>query len=336
MTRPEPRIQTTSLLILSAVALGFALYWLRDVMIPFVVAVFAAFGLAPTIEFQTERLRIPRIFAIATTLVGAGLMLAGLAGVITISVNELVANSGAYQRRLEELVNELSTTFHLDEIGLGLGDGPFSTGNIGRALLGTANAVLNVISQGILVMIFLVFLLAGGSSTAPRGAVWTEVESQIRRYLVTKVAISAGTGACVGAVLLAFDIDLAMAFGFFAFLLNFIPNIGSVIATLLPIPVVLVNPSVSWTVGVLAIAIPGGIQFVMGNVIEPRILGRSLELHPAVILLSLMIWGTLWGIVGMFLATPLTAILRILLERSEVTAPVAHLMAGRIDHLRSR
>ena len=323
---------------LSAVALGFTLHWLRDVMIPFVVAIFAAFGLSPTIDFQVRRLRIPRPLAIVTTLVASGLLLASLAAVIKVSVDELFLNAESYQRRLEELTAEVATAFRFGELDLwpSGAESPISTTNVRRFLLGTANAVLGVVSQGLVVMIFLLFLLAGGGGTGPRGVVWSEVESQIRLYLVTKVAISAATGVLVGGVLLLLGVDLAMAFGFFAFLLNFIPNIGSVFATLLPLPVVLVNPEVSWTVAVLAIVVPGAIQFGLGNVVEPSILGRSLELHPVVILLSLMIWGALWGIVGMFLATPLTAILRILLEQSPVTAPVAHLMAGRIDDLRSR
>ena len=125
-------------------------------------------------------------------------------------------------------------------------------------------------------------------------------------------------------------IDLALAFGIFAFLLNFIPSLGSVVATFLPLPIVLVTEDMTLATGIMAIAIPGAIQFSVGNVIEPKVMGKSLELHPVTILVALIFWGTLWGVVGMFLAVPITAVLRILLGRLEVTRPAAALLEGRL------
>ena len=138
------------------------------------------------------------------------------------------------------------------------------------------------------------------------------------------------TGFLVGLILYLLGVDLALVFGFLAFLLNFIPSIGSIIATLLPLPIILVSPDASWTIAVLAIALPGTVQLVIGNIITPKVLGDSLDLHPIVILMALIFWGVLWGIVGMLLATPMTAVLKILLERYELTRPVARVMAGRL------
>jgi AI-2 transport protein TqsA len=159
--------------------------------------------------------------------------------------------------------------------------------------------------------------------------VWEEIERRIERYLVAKVTISAITGTLVGLILSALGVDLALVFGFLAFLLNFIPSIGSIIATLLPLPVILVSPEVSWTTVGLALALPGALQFVIGNVVEPSIIGDSLDLNPIVILMALIFWGVLWGVVGMLLAAPITAVMKILLERYELTRPVARVMAGR-------
>jgi AI-2 transport protein TqsA len=157
-----------------------------------------------------------------------------------------------------------------------------------------------------------------------------EIESRIERYVALKALLSGATGILVGGVLAVLGIDLAMVFGLFAFLLNFIPSIGSVVATLLPLPVVLVSPDVSLGTAVLAIAIPGAIQFGIGNVLEPKLMGDALDLHPITILMALIVWGMLWGIVGMLLATPITAIMRMLFERLEMTRPLANLLAGRI------
>ena len=130
-------------------------------------------------------------------------------------------------------------------------------------------------------------------------------------------------------------VDLALVFGLLAFLLNFIPSVGSIIATLLPVPVVVVSPDISTTTAILAILLPSLIQIVIGNIIEPKVMGEALDLHPIVILMALIVWGMLWGVVGMLLATPMTAILKILFERLEPMAPVAQVLAGRLDAFRS-
>ena len=180
--------------------------------------------------------------------------------------------------------------------------------------------------------VFVIFLLIGRSAR-PRGSVWAEVESRVQRYLGIKFLVSLVTGFSVGSVLSFLGVPYALMFGLLSFLLNFIPSVGSVIATVLPLPVVMVDPSLSGSTAVLAIALPGAIQLTMGNFIEPKIYGESLGLHPVVTLMSLVLWGTLWGVVGMFLAAPLAAIVQILLGRLEHTRPFAEAMAGRLDPL---
>ena len=129
--------------------------------------------------------------------------------------------------------------------------------------------------------------------------------------------LSMATGALVGVILAILGVDLAMVFGILAFVLNFIPNIGSLIAIVLPLPLVLVDPEFTLTLLVLAIALPGAVQMVIGNVIEPMWMGRKLGLSTVVVFLSLVVWGWIWGPVGMLLSVPLTMIIKILLEDSE-------------------
>ncbi len=336
----ERRIQTVCLLILSTVAIAAALYWLRAVMIPFVLAVFLAFGLSPFIDLQMRYLRVPRALAVLETVVVGFVILSLLAGLVSISLRQLTANVGAYQAQIEQLAKQ--ATLLLERFGINppTAFNPLSlvsVGTIGSMLVGTTNAILGILSQGLLVMIFLFFLLIGRTPGArPISGIWGEVESRIKLYIVTKVLTSAATGGLVGTVLWLLGVDLALVFGLFAFLLNFIPNVGSIVATLLPLPVVLMSPDASATTAVLAIAVPSVIQFVIGSVVEPNIMGSSLDLHPVAILLALVVWGTLWGIVGMLLATPITAVMKILFEKMELTAPMAELLAGRLDRLGSR
>jgi AI-2 transport protein TqsA len=126
----------------------------------------------------------------------------------------------------------------------------------------------------------------------------------------------------------------AIVFALLAFLLNFIPNIGPIIASLLPLPLIILSPELSVFSMVMVILLTTGVQFVSGNVVEPKIMGDSFELHPVAVLLTLMLWGMIWGIIGMILATPVTAAIKILLERFERTRPIAEVLAGRFDAVR--
>ncbi len=303
-------------------------------MIPFVLALFFSVALSPFIDLQVRLLRMPNGVAVTATLTLGFVILTLLGTLVSASVSELTANAAAYQQQIERLPQYVEDA--LASYGIRTPDAfsPISLiqpGTIGGLLMSTTNAVVGVLSQGTLVMIFLFFLLAGRTVTPEATAgVWAQIESRIKRYVVTKVVTSGTTGSLVFMVLSILDIDLALVFGLFAFLLNFIPSIGSVIATLLPLPVVLFNPELSATTAAFAIGIPAAIQFTIGNIIEPKLMGTSLDLHPVTILLALVVWGTLWGIVGMLLATPITAVMKIFFEKLDLTAPLGEILAGRI------
>lgn len=335
----EQRIQTVCLLVLAVFAVGVGLYWLSSVMIPFVLALFFAIGLSPVIDWQMRYLRAPRAIAVAGAF-AVGILLLGLVStLVTTSVAQLTRNAGRYQARIQQFIEALAAAVPAERLGIDpamIADplSQMSATSIGPLLMGTTNALLGVLSNGLLVLVFLLFFLLGDSGASPT-SLWGEARQRVRVYIIAKAAISAVTGLSVAVVLGILGVDLAMVFGLFAFLLNFIPSVGSVIATLLPLPVVLFSPDLSVTAAVLAMVVPASLQMVIGNVIDPKVTGGSLDLHPVTVLVALMLWGVLWGIVGMFLATPLTAVIKILCERSDVTRPVAQLLAGRIETPRS-
>lgn len=344
MTKPSTgwqRTQTICLVVLTVLAVGSALHWLAPVMIPFVLAVFGALILSPLIEFQVDRLRMPRNAAIGVTLVLAFLLFGGVGTLVSASVSQLAANAAGYQQKALALLNAGMAWLPLEHFGIeeAAVTGPlkkFSVGTLGSMLLGTTNAILDILSKGLVVLIFLLFLLLGASGQGPPpDSTWAQIDARIKRYLVAKAALSAATGLLVGVILAALGVDLALVFGLFAFLLNFIPSIGSVIATLLPLPVVIASPTLSPTLAILAIAIPGAIQFTIGNIVEPKVMGESLDLHPVAIVMNLIIWGMLWGIVGMLLSTPILVVIKILCEKLESTRWLAALLAGRIEGLRA-
>ena len=336
-TGQEQQIQTVCLLIVSVVAVAVGLYWLRSVMVPFVFAVLIAFGLVPLIDLLIRYLHLPRSIALLATLLASFVMLGVVGGLISSSVDKLAARADIYQEQLAQLLDSGMAALPLERFGVqvertveSLSDISLTT--VSSMLFTVTGELLGLVSSGLLVMIFVAFMLVGSTGLEmARDGFWGEVQSRIQRFIIVKGLVSALTGVLVGFTLVMLGVDLALVFGVFAFLLNFIPSLGSIVATLLPLPVVLVSPDLTPTARVLAILVPLVIQFVIGNIVDPKLMGKSLDLHPVTLLLALILWGTLWGIVGMFLATPITAILKIIFERMEVTTPFAELLAGRLN-----
>jgi len=334
----QSRVQSVCLVVLSTIAVAGSLVYLRPVLIPFVLAVFIALALSSIVEFQCLKLRVPRSLALLTTLGLGGLAFLFVAGIISASVAQLRDNSSSYLAQVSQLIETLRAALP-EELAARvevwdpqtLADIPGSA--IGAMLSATSSAILDMLSQSLIVLLFVVFLMIGGEWSRAQSGIWGEIQARVRRYLVVTTGLSALTGVLVGSALSILGVPLAMAFGLFSFLLNFIPNIGSAIAVLLPLPVVLMSPDVSGTTALLALGIPTVIQFCVGSVLGPKVLGDALDLHPVVILLALIFWGTLWGIIGMLLATPITASLKILFARLESTHALSEIMAGRLQSL---
>ena len=338
----EQRIQTICLLILTALGITAALYFFASVLIPFVLAIFLTLCLIPAIDVQMKLLRIPRRTAILTTVaVGCTLLMLG-AFLVTAAATQIAESKDDYEKQFRQLLVKtrglLPPDWYTDPNDPSVDPSEplirIPTNTIRKVLTDTASSIMGVISNGLLVVIFMIFMIAGqGTFKAPPGSLWWEVESRIKRYVLTMMLTSGVTGVLVGLVLTVLKVKFGWMFGFLAFLLNFIPSIGSVIATLLPLPVALIDPQLGMISKVLVLAIPGGIQFVIGNLLQPKMMGESLDLHPVVVLLSLIFFGTIWGIIGMFLAVPITGVVKILLQRFGYTRAIADLIAGKTDML---
>lgn len=148
------------------------------------------------------------------------------------------------------------------------------------------------------------------------------VADTTRSYLWVMTAISAGVGVLTGVVCLLFGVPGAAFWGFLAFALNFIPTIGSILAVAIPAVYALLSvPGDAVLLGMVPLL--SAVQFIAGEVVLPRVLGRRLNLSAFVILLSLVLWGALWGPVGMFLAIPIMVILTILFAAFPATRPIA-------------
>jgi AI-2 transport protein TqsA len=332
-SQSDQRVQTACLLILAFVAAGIALYLLRPVLVPFVLALFFAYCLAAVIDALVLYLRLPQALAVLATVV-LGLAVLGLVGLlVAVSVAEMSDELKTYGTQLDRITAWIAQAVPLERLGMrpDAQTGDFFTipqETVTAFISAVLSEVTALISKGALVVIFVVLLLVGRKAATGSGGLLAEIAGHVKRYTIQMVLLSALTGILVGATLAALGVRFALVFGFLAFLLNFIPTVGAIVATLLPVPLVVLSPDLSTATQVLAVAIPGVIQAAIGNFIQPRVLGRSFGLHPVAILLALIFFGMIWGLVGAFLATPITAVIKIILERIPATRFAAALLAG--------
>ena len=324
-------LSTVSLLIVAGVALAVALIYTRAVMVPFVLALLFSYLVGPIVDWMQMRAKMPRGVSIFFALLVVLGLITLLIMLITVSARGIADSAPIYRERLASMAQSIFSILDRFDIDLGqaaildaLKDLP-----VFSFVRSTAGGVVSFITNGFLVLVFTIFMLAGRAPGEVRVGIYREIDIKIRRYLVTKVTTSAATGIFVGILLGILGLDLAFVFGVLAFFLNFIPNIGSLIAILLPLPLAVVQFD-SWVHIGLILALPGSVQLTIGNVVEPKLMGEGLQLHPVSILLALVFWGLIWGVVGMLLAAPITAVLRIVLDRFETTRPFAEVLAGRL------
>lgn len=319
-----------SLMILATIALAGALVYTRHVMIPFVLAIFITAAVAPLVDFQVTRWRLPGWMAVLTTLLLVLAVLSLLGVVLIVAVQTMVDAAREYSKQVVDLTERLFAQLNAHHIQV---DQARISKELEAHLPGvitqTAGTVTTLVSHGFLIVFFVVFLLVGRHEHHRRNDIYADIESTIRGYITTATAISALTSLLVGLVLWALGLHMAWLFAFLVFLLCYIPNIGSIIATVLPVPVAVTQFHDPWMI-LAAVAIPGAIHLTIGNFVAPKMMGRGLELHPVTVLLALAFWGLLWGIVGMVLAMPIVATLRIVLSRFSTTRPLANLLAGQL------
>lgn len=327
-----------SLMILATVALAVTLIYTRGVMIPFVLAIFITTVVSPVVDFEVTRLRFPRPLAIFVALLLALAILVLLGAVLTVAVQTIVGIANEYSKQIQDMtaqaihnlneaVRRIGSAFNIR-----IDDKPIVAdiqSTLPRIISDAVGTITSLLSSGFLIMIFVIFLLIGRDPNARHTGIYADIEATIRSYIATKSAISAATGLLIGLILWRLGMPMAWLFGVLACLLNFIPNIGSIAATLLPIPIAVTHFENPWMV-LAVVGIPGLIHMSIGNFVEPKLMGRGLELHPVTVLLALAFWGLLWGIIGMVLAVPIVATLRIVVSRFTTTRWIGDLLAGRL------
>jgi predicted PurR-regulated permease PerM len=318
------RVQTFSTAFIAVFLVGILLRLAKPVFFPFFLALFFYFVLSPVLEFLMA-LRIPRAVAVVIILVLTFLVLY-LLGLLFYSSGASFAEAlPTYTQKLTNFLNELQTELKLPQTNVdplawikGL-----DISQVGSFFLSSLGTVVSFLSTLFLVLIFLVFMLAGkgklnakikcsfeAQEAARLTRIVDNIDGQIQKYLAIKTGMCILTALMTLVVLRSFRVDFAVIFAFIAFLLNYIPSIGSFIAKIFPfIFTFLQFNSLLKAVWVLVILIL--FDAVLGMIIEPRLMGRGLGLSPLAILFALFFWGWLWGIPGMILAVPMMVILKI-------------------------
>jgi len=309
-----------------------------NILVPFLLSAFIAIICNPIVAKATQH-KIPKALAVTFVIAIFVTIALSLAGLVGKSLNELSQLLPVYRSQLATQfvwVTEKLAHFNIT-ISTDLLVEHFNP----AAAMGLATDMLsglgNVMANMFLIIITVVFMLFEASSLPAKLHLalddpemrMKQIDrflSSVNHYLAIKTLVSIGTGIAVSAMLWAFGLDFYLLWGVLAFLLNYIPNIGSIIAAV---------PAMSLAVLQLGFAEAGFIGLgylvintVMGNVVEPRYLGRGLGLSTLVVFLSLIFWGWLLGTVGMLLSVPLTMIIKIALESSKDGQWLAVLLSG--------
>jgi AI-2 transport protein TqsA len=316
---------------------GVVLKLARPILIPFILAVFLSYIIDPVLTFLTG-CRCPRPAAVVIVLVLMFVFLY-LAGVLVYSSGKaFVTELPKYQERLTEVSDLVQKTADRFKIDIPAAVAGVDANRIGGFVLKALGPFMGLLVKLLLVFLFLVFIVAGrgraevkipkaigaGHAGRVRG-ILERINVQVRKYLVIKTVMSLVNGLTVWLVLTVFGVDFAALFGLLAFLLNFIPSVGSVLAAALRVGFAFFQFGTFWT-PFWILVLTSGSDLIMGNLIEPRIMGKGLGLSPLLILFSLLFWGWLWGIPGMILSVPLTAVIKIVCQNISALRPIAVLM----------
>ncbi|AXS42696.1 AI-2E family transporter [Breoghania sp. L-A4] len=344
----NPLLNATAALVLVTL-IGWLLVVGSSMLIPFVIALIVWYmidTLARGLQALplaggrlSRRLSLPRWIALPLALVIIVSASVFFINMVTANVARLASDAPAYQARLEELAASLSHTVGLEktiDFRELLPDDILS-----RFVSAAAAAVTTIAGSASLMFIYVLFLLieqttfdrklaalfADRAQLDLATAMRSEIAGRVRHYVGIKTAVSITTGLVTSAILVAAGLPYPALFGFIAFLLNYIPTIGSLIAVIFPSLLALVffdtlGPFVAIAIGLSIV------QFTIGSLIEPRLMGTSLNISPLVIMLMLAFWGTVWGVTGMVLCVPLTVIIIIVCAQFPASRPIAVLLSA--------
>lgn len=290
---------------IAIVVIGFALYFVKTLAIPLVTALFFFMILSPGVRWLKNEVNIPAWIA-KLLMLFAALATVGLFFLFLVyAIDHFAQFVGDYQKKLLKVAESIFQRAPGIDVPWNGGDND----NLPvKEIMSAAKDVTSVIAKTTsamgLVLVFLIFMLFS-EEQKNKPKVLRVIEKRVSRYIFIKTALSLLSAIIAGAVFFGVGLELAFAFAILVFVLNFIPSVGSIISSLLPLPVAFVQFGFDYRFWLVMI-IPIVAENIVGNVIEPHWMGDRFGIHPIVLLSSLILWGILWGIPGAFLAVPIT------------------------------
>ena len=326
----QPLLPTSLRLLLIAASIVILIAGLKAagaIILPILVAVFLAVICTPPVVWL-QRIGLPDWASVLVVFLMVLVVFVVLSLVVTASISSFQTRLPAYEKQLEQPVNHIITFLagHDIKVSPNVIKDQFDSSKLTGLLSSGLSAVALVLSNTVLVMLTVVFVLSE-AAVLPRklraivgdpdaDVSWaTNVLGDLRIYLAVKTQCSLIVAITSTLFLWLMGVDYPVLWGLLAFLLNFIPTLGSIIAAIPPIVLALIL--LGLTGGIIVAGWYLLINMAIGNFLEPRMMGRRLGLSTLVVFLSMVFWGWVWGPVGMVLSVPLTMVVKILLEHTE-------------------
>jgi predicted PurR-regulated permease PerM len=334
----EPRHTNVPVTLAALVIVIAGIKTAQVLLVPFLLAFFISIICAGPFFWLQQR-KVPA--SLALLIVVSGVMLGGLVVVslISSSLNDFTRDVPFYQEKLR--VQTLVLFDWLDRVGIKISKDILLEHFNPAAIMQSAGTMLakagGVLTNSFLILLTVIFILfeAAGMPNKLRAALpdaesslnsFEKFVTSVRQYLAIKTLVSLGTGLCVSIGLFFLGLDYAPLWGLLAFLFNYIPNVGSIIAAVPAVLLAVVQLDLGHALLVAALYLI--VNVIMGNAVEPRLMGQKLGLSALVIFISLVFWGWVLGPVGMLLSVPLTMVVKIALEVNESTRWLAILLSS--------
>ena len=343
--------KTSTIIILAAVVVViYGMQMMSVLLVPFLIATFLALiTVRPMLWLQAHR--VPSLLAALLIVTMLMLILASVGVILGSSIAEFTAALPSYQARLDVIIEGIFEliveNLKFDESIESIGD-MIDPGFAMGLVAGILNSLRDVLTNTFLIVFTMIFILLEASTAKTkleaafcrRGDSLVEARAfmqNLGRYLGIKTLVSMATGMCAGLLTWTIGLDFPLLWAMLAFLLNYVPTIGSIIAAVPAVLLALVQIGPG-AAGATAVGFVG-INIVFGNFLEPRLMGYGVGISPLVVFVGLIAWGWVFGPVGMLLSVPLTMTLKMAMESDERTRWVAILLGSERDAeyaLRSR
>jgi len=333
------------MLLICCILAGAVLKIASSVILPFTVAALLAFVMYPLVKWL-DKFRWPRFLSILMIIIVMIAFLYVFGMVLYTSGRIIVAQYPKYEERFTEIYKWTARLFELpyDE-GLSLWANLWEQLGIRTWVrnftFSFSSIFLQFVKNAGLVLIFVMFILVEASYFKEKletafenrseriNRMGHDLMSQVTRYLAAKFLISLANGIIFAVAFRLVGLEFAIVWGVLQFILNFIPTLGSIVAG---VGISLFSLLQFWPAPgpiILVIAIVLGVNLILGNILDPKIIGDHVGISPLMILLSLLIWGYLWGFAGMVLAVPMTVVIKIVCENIPIMEPVSILIGSR-------